>query len=73
VPGAGPWSPVDTVEELRQSGIYAVVTPEECLALAAGLDPRAALTLKPLVAGLDPDIAWRSLELFTDRVAPLLV
>jgi alkanesulfonate monooxygenase SsuD/methylene tetrahydromethanopterin reductase-like flavin-dependent oxidoreductase (luciferase family) len=72
VPGAGPWSPVDTVEELRQSGIYAVVTPEECLALAEGLDPRAALTLKPLVAGLDPDIAWRSLELFTDRVAPLL-
>jgi hypothetical protein len=63
---------VDTVEELRRSGRYAVVTPEECIEIARGLDPRAALSLKPLVAGIDPAIGWRSLELFVDRVAPAI-
>jgi alkanesulfonate monooxygenase SsuD/methylene tetrahydromethanopterin reductase-like flavin-dependent oxidoreductase (luciferase family) len=72
VPGANPWAQVATVDELRRSGRYAVVTPEECRALAGGLDPRTALTLKPLVAGLDPAAGWRSLELFVDRVAPAL-
>jgi hypothetical protein len=71
-PGANPWTPVDNVEELRRSGRYAVVTPEECIELAHRLDPRAALSLKPLVAGIDPAIGWRSLELFVDRVAPAI-
>ena len=72
VPGASPWTPVETVEDLRASGRYAVVTPEQCVTLARDLDPRAALALKPLVAGLDPAIGWRSLELFVDRVAPAI-
>jgi alkanesulfonate monooxygenase SsuD/methylene tetrahydromethanopterin reductase-like flavin-dependent oxidoreductase (luciferase family) len=72
VPGSSPYSPAADVDELRRSGRYAVVTPEECLALAASIDRRAALTLKPLVAGLDPALGWASLELFVDRVAPHL-
>jgi alkanesulfonate monooxygenase SsuD/methylene tetrahydromethanopterin reductase-like flavin-dependent oxidoreductase (luciferase family) len=71
-PGASPWAPVESVEELRRSGLYAVVTPEECVALAHRLDPRAALTLKPLLGGLDPALGWRSLELFVDRALPAL-
>jgi alkanesulfonate monooxygenase SsuD/methylene tetrahydromethanopterin reductase-like flavin-dependent oxidoreductase (luciferase family) len=74
-PTASPWpaaGPITTVEDLRRSGLYAVLTPEECVTLGRALDPRAALTLKPLVAGLDPAIGWRSLELFVDRVVPLL-
>lgn len=71
-PGASPYRVVDSVDELRASGRYAVVTPEECVALARDLDPRSALQLKPLVGGLDPDIGWRSLELFADRVLPAL-
>ncbi len=72
VPGANPWGPVETVADIRASGGYAVVTPEECRVLAAGLDRRSALTVKPLVAGLDPAVGWRSLELFADEVAPYL-
>jgi hypothetical protein len=71
-PGASPFTPARDIAELRASGRYAVVTPEECLDLAGGLDPRAALTLKPLVAGIDPAVGWRSLELFVERVAPHL-
>ncbi len=72
VPGASPFRAARDVSQLRESGLYAVVTPDECLALAATLDPLAALTVKPLVAGLDPDLGWASLELFVDRVAPAL-
>jgi alkanesulfonate monooxygenase SsuD/methylene tetrahydromethanopterin reductase-like flavin-dependent oxidoreductase (luciferase family) len=72
VPGSSPWVPVDSVDELRRSDRYAVVTPDECIALARALDPRSAMQLKPLVGGLDPDIGWRSLELFVDRVLPAL-
>ncbi len=71
-PGASPYEPVGTVGELRRSDRYAVVTPDECVALARGLDARSALQLKPLVGGLDPDLGWRSLELFADRVLPAL-
>jgi hypothetical protein len=70
--GASPFRAARDVSQLRESGLYAVVTPEECLALAATLDPLAALTVKPLVAGLDSDLGWASLELFVDRVAPAL-
>ncbi len=72
VPGASPFTPAHDLAELQASGRYAVVTPEECVQLARRLDPRAALILKPLVAGIDPAIGWRSLELFVDQVAPHL-
>jgi alkanesulfonate monooxygenase SsuD/methylene tetrahydromethanopterin reductase-like flavin-dependent oxidoreductase (luciferase family) len=71
-PNANPWRPVTSVEEVRRSGLYAVVTPDECVALARALDPRAGLTLKPLVGGLDPAIGWPSLELFVNKVLPRL-
>jgi alkanesulfonate monooxygenase SsuD/methylene tetrahydromethanopterin reductase-like flavin-dependent oxidoreductase (luciferase family) len=71
-PGTSPFEPAIDVAELRASGLFAVVTPDECVALADDLDPRGALTLKPLVAGLDPDLGWRSLELFVDQVVPRL-
>ncbi len=69
-PGASPYTPARDIDELRRSGRYAIVTPEECVELAGRIDPLAALTLKPLVAGLDPAVGWRSLELFVERVAP---
>ena len=72
VPGASPFRPATSVAELRDSAQFAVVTPEECVDLARTLDPRSALQLKPLVGGLDPDLGWRSLELFVDRVLPAL-
>jgi len=71
-PGANPWRPAQSVDEVRRAGLYAVVTPDECVTLARGLDPRAGLTLKPLVGGLDPDLGWPSLELFVNQVVPRL-
>ena len=56
-------------DELRASGPYRVVTPDECLAIAATGD---TLAFKPLVGGLDPDIGWEGLQLFADKVLPHL-
>jgi alkanesulfonate monooxygenase SsuD/methylene tetrahydromethanopterin reductase-like flavin-dependent oxidoreductase (luciferase family) len=72
VAGANPWTPLPDVAAVRAQGLYAVVTPEECVALARELDPMASLKVKPLVAGLDPAVGWSSLELFIDKVVPAL-
>jgi alkanesulfonate monooxygenase SsuD/methylene tetrahydromethanopterin reductase-like flavin-dependent oxidoreductase (luciferase family) len=55
--------------ELRRSGPYRVVTPEECVAIAA---TEGTLAFKPLVGGMDPDIGWEGLHLFADKVLPNL-
>jgi alkanesulfonate monooxygenase SsuD/methylene tetrahydromethanopterin reductase-like flavin-dependent oxidoreductase (luciferase family) len=60
---------VDDPAELRASGVYRIVTPQECIGLA-GRDGR--LSFKPLIGGLDPALAWRSLELFEREVLPAL-
>lgn len=56
-------------DELRRTGPYRVVTPEECLTIAAAED---TLAFKPLVGGLDPDVGWEGLHLFADKVLPHL-
>jgi len=61
-----------TVEELRASGVYAVVTPEECVELARSVGPAGGLVLHPLMAGMPPELGWQSLELFAAKVLPNL-
>ncbi|MET9517078.1 LLM class flavin-dependent oxidoreductase [Streptomyces sp. NPDC002994] len=56
-----------SVEELREEGVYRVVTPDECVALAAD-----SLVLHPLCGGMPVDEGWRSLHLFCENVLPRL-
>jgi alkanesulfonate monooxygenase SsuD/methylene tetrahydromethanopterin reductase-like flavin-dependent oxidoreductase (luciferase family) len=65
----GPFEPVSDADQLLARGTYQVVTPDECLALAQAT---GALTFKPLVGGLAPDVGWEGLQLFADRVLPHL-
>ncbi len=62
-PGATTW------QALRASGRFAVVTPDECLALAAR---DGSLMLHPLMGGLAPKLAWEGLRLFEREVLPRL-
>ena len=56
-------------EVVRRSGNYLVLTPTQCLErIRAGY----GLHLKPLVGGLDPEVAWRSLRLIESDVLPHL-
>lgn len=59
----------ENAEELRTSGRYLVLTPDECIEFSKD---RSDVTLKPLMGGVDPAIGWTSMELFTDKVLPAL-
>jgi hypothetical protein len=71
-PGASPFVPMRNAEDLQAASMVAVVTPNECVALSRQLDRRAAIKLKPLVAGLDPQLGRQSLKLFVEAVVPHL-
>jgi alkanesulfonate monooxygenase SsuD/methylene tetrahydromethanopterin reductase-like flavin-dependent oxidoreductase (luciferase family) len=70
--GATPYPPAETVDDLKTSDAFAVVTPEQCVDLAVNLGDDAELWFQPLMGGLPPEIGWSSLELFADAVLPQL-
>ena len=49
-----------TLDDLKASGIYRVVTPDECVELYQSV---GALVLHPLMGGLSPELAHESLSL----------
>ncbi|MFF9899819.1 LLM class flavin-dependent oxidoreductase [Streptomyces longispororuber] len=63
-------SAATTVAELRAEGVYRMVTPDECVAYAAG--GATGLVLHPLVGGMPVEEGWRSLRLFAEDVLPRL-
>lgn len=60
------------IEGLRREGIYRVVTPDECVALAEELGERGTVILHPLLCGMPAEMGWESLELFRAKVLPRL-
>jgi len=58
------------IDALRAEGIYRVLTPDECIALAQELSPGGAIVLHPLLCGMPGELGWRSLHLFHDQVLP---
>lgn len=72
--GAGNvYKPAEDIEALKATGLYKVVTPEECIALGKSLHEQgAAMTIYPTLCGMDEDFSWSSLELFANKVLPHL-
>jgi alkanesulfonate monooxygenase SsuD/methylene tetrahydromethanopterin reductase-like flavin-dependent oxidoreductase (luciferase family) len=60
---------VATLEDIKTAGSFAVLTPDECVALGRQGIP---LMFHPLVAGIDPQVGWETLQLVADRVLPHL-
>jgi len=60
---------VHTEEDVRKSGVFRVVTPDECVKLAEEV---GTLVLHPLMGGMSPELGWASLELFASKVLPRL-
>jgi alkanesulfonate monooxygenase SsuD/methylene tetrahydromethanopterin reductase-like flavin-dependent oxidoreductase (luciferase family) len=58
-----------TIEGLRESGVYRVLTPDEAVGLAK---ETGTLMFHPMVGGLDPAMGWESLRLFETEVKPRL-
>jgi len=61
------YTPVSDVAELKASGTFRVVTPEDCIALVEGVDD---VIVDPLFGGLPPALVEESLELIASRVLP---
>jgi alkanesulfonate monooxygenase SsuD/methylene tetrahydromethanopterin reductase-like flavin-dependent oxidoreductase (luciferase family) len=64
-------TPVDA-EELRASGQYRVLTPQQYLQELTEAGPAAFALLHPMVGGIPPDAAWTTLHLFEHEVVPAL-
>jgi len=67
---AGPFAAGVRPEDVRASGAYRVLTPEQTVELAHTLGPDRTFILTPLLGGLDPELSWRSLRLFESEVWP---
>ena len=57
------------IDDLKASGVYRVVTPDECVAMYEAV---GALVLHPLMGGIPPELAQESLSLFESAVLPRL-
>ncbi len=64
-----PFKPSTDADVLRASGMYLVLTPDECI---EQVRKSGELYLRPLMGGLDPDIANQSLSLIENSVLPAL-
>jgi alkanesulfonate monooxygenase SsuD/methylene tetrahydromethanopterin reductase-like flavin-dependent oxidoreductase (luciferase family) len=63
---SSPMHGMTTVEAIRASGLAQVVTPDQAVELAK----TRPISLLPLQGGIRPEIGWKTLELFTDKVLP---
>lgn len=58
-----------TLDDVRRSGVYEIVTPAGCLALA---QQHGRLIFHPLMGGLSPQLGWEGLRRFEREVLPKL-
>lgn len=63
---------VQSLNEVRTSGRYRFMTPDQLIAEVRDCPDYGSLILHPLVGGMPIDEAWKSLHLLTDRVLPQL-
>lgn len=59
----------ETVEDLKASPVYQVLTPEQAVELYRR---NGSLLLHPLMGGMPAELGWESLRLFADRVLPVI-
>jgi alkanesulfonate monooxygenase SsuD/methylene tetrahydromethanopterin reductase-like flavin-dependent oxidoreductase (luciferase family) len=58
---------LQSVDDLRDSGRYLVLTPAECIEL---VQRDGGIRFHPLMGGIEPALAWESLHLFETAVLP---
>lgn len=70
--GATGYVRMDDADALRATGQYRVVTPAQLVDELRAGGPFAFCMLHPMVGGLPPELAWRSLRLLETEVIPNL-
>jgi len=64
---------VQSLDEVRASGRYRFLTPDELIAEYRSAPDFGPITLHPLVGAMPVEAAWESVRLLTDSVLPALV
>jgi hypothetical protein len=59
----------ETIDDMKRSGAYCIVTPDECVQLA---EETGRIILHPLMGGMSPELGWEGLRLFEKKVLPRL-
>jgi alkanesulfonate monooxygenase SsuD/methylene tetrahydromethanopterin reductase-like flavin-dependent oxidoreductase (luciferase family) len=67
---AGPFAAGINLEDLRGSGAYQVLRPDDAIEMIRGLGRNRTFILTPLLGGLDPQLSWEGLQLFEREVWP---
>ncbi|MCR9106210.1 MAG: LLM class flavin-dependent oxidoreductase [Gammaproteobacteria bacterium] len=67
---SGPFASGVDPQNLRNSGAYQVLTPEDAVTLINGMPDVSTFILTPLLGGIDPEFAWQGLRLFEREVWP---
>ena len=67
---AGPFAGGVDLDDLRASGSYQVLHPEQAVEMIQALGRDRTFILTPLLGGLDPAFAWEGLRLFEREVWP---
>lgn len=63
---------VQTLEEVRASGRYRFLTPDELITEVRSAKNFGPIVMHPLVGGMPVEEAWKSVQLLTDEVLPAL-
>jgi alkanesulfonate monooxygenase SsuD/methylene tetrahydromethanopterin reductase-like flavin-dependent oxidoreductase (luciferase family) len=63
-----PWHGIETLEDLKKTGMVHVVTPDQAVAIGKA----GHIGVTPLMGGLKPELGWKSLEFFATKVLPLI-
>lgn len=62
----------ESITEIRASGQYRVLRPDDLVAELSAQGPLAVGLLHPMMGGIPPEAAWESLRLFETEVLPRL-
>jgi alkanesulfonate monooxygenase SsuD/methylene tetrahydromethanopterin reductase-like flavin-dependent oxidoreductase (luciferase family) len=68
----GGYAMVDSAEELRETGQYRVLTPEQYVEELTAMGDAAFGLFHPMMGGIPPQLAWESLKLLETEVLPNL-
>lgn len=68
----GDYNKPQTEESIRDNPGYQVLTPEQCIKLFRELGDEGTAFIHPLMGGLDPEFAWKSLRLIEEKVLPAI-
>jgi alkanesulfonate monooxygenase SsuD/methylene tetrahydromethanopterin reductase-like flavin-dependent oxidoreductase (luciferase family) len=70
VGSVGGYTPAADADELRATGQYRVLTPDDLVAELKAGGPYAFALFHPMMGGIPPELGWSSLRLFEEEVLP---